>query len=578
MVMGMKSFFYAWAASLWLLLAALWPASAFAQSPADVSTVCEIRTSLDRSIKEFATPRSGWTCGDDRKFDGSKRSIIRFPIAQGGAALPQYLVSQTSRFDRVQIMTIDRDGSQRIVSRPYEAMIPSAKNREFYTPLPAVGNDTEYIYVAIDNTSLKITLAQMYLRSDIPGSRAPERQWLLLLAMLCGMLLMPLGFDAAVFKALKQPFVIWHGIMATFVLAQIMLVSGVAVALFHPTIEQMRIFTLLSFGAMIASAGVFGATFIERDRLAPYLRHLLIASAIWVALATTMTASGIFPITPLAVKLYLGSFIPVMLLYGWTLLHALRRGSRAARYQLAGWIPMAGVGIIRVLSGLTPLVAVQDAIGLFYVATIIEVFATALGIADRLVTIRRQRDNALVRASELGSLSNTDPLTGLMNRRALEQRFDELQAEGFDTLAVLDLDHFKSVNDRFGHAVGDAVLQAVGTALTSDTGRQSVAVRLGGEEFVLFMKGNDAAERADKLRRAIPVHVARDVPDLDRLVSASMGVVQAGVGIDRTLVFAELYKQADRLLYEAKRSGRNRTLHEKTLSFAKPQDVERVAA
>src|SRR5690606_19851649 len=111
-----------------------------------------------------------------------------------------------------------------------------------------------------------------------------------------------------------------------------------------------------------------------------------------------------------------------------------------------------------------------------------EVLFTMLGMADRFVTMKRERDRARTAADLLEHLSETDPLTGLLNRRAIEQQFERLRTEGFTTLAVIDLDHFKTINDANGHAVGDAVLKAVAEALQA--GPNIRAYRLGGEEFV----------------------------------------------------------------------------------------------
>lgn len=505
-------------------------------------------------------------------------TILRFDLDTGQTVRPRYLVSQTSRFETITIVAQDSDGASRKLARAFDDLTPAAKERRFYTPLPNVTGRTQRIFVVIGPVAQKITLSQMHLRADIPGSTLPERRSLLILAMLCGMLVMPLGFDAAVFRALKKPFVVWHWLLAMFVLTHMLLVTGVAVALFALDIEQLRLMTLLSFGGMVASAGIFGATFIETGKLTSAWRRALIASGIWVAINTGVVALDVFADRAVGVTLYMTSFLPVLFVYSWSLLHALGKGSRAARYQLIGWIPMAAVGVTRLSGGLTPIIPAHDAMGLFYVATVVEVFATALGMADRLVTIRRQRDEALEEASELGSLSNTDPLTGLINRRGLAHRFEELQVRGFDTFALLDLDHFKAVNDRFGHAKGDEVLKAVGKALMAEPGRRCVAARLGGEEFVLLLQGDDALARAEKIRRSLPAFIAREVPKMALLPSASMGVVVTDMNTAKPIGFTRLYAHADRLLYDAKRMGRNRSVHERMIGFGKPAMPARTAA
>src|SRR5690606_5083767 len=101
---------------------------------------------------------------------------------------------------------------------------------------------------------------------------------------------------------------------------------------------------------------------------------------------------------------------------------------------------------------------------------------------------------------------------------------EELYAAGFHAMAVIDVDHFKAINDTHGHATGDEVLRAVADALAPD--EETVAVRIGGEEFMLLMGGKDVAGRAERGRQAIPARVASRVPGLDRMVTASMGLVE----------------------------------------------------
>lgn len=253
--------------------------------------------------------------------------------------------------------------------------------------------------------------------------------------------------------------------------------------------------------------------------------------------------------------MYTAAFAPVVVIFILSVADALRRGSRAAKFQAVGYMPMILAGSVRLVTGVVPWLQSNDAMLLFYVGCACEVLFTTLGVADRFMTIKRQRDSARFEADVLERLSERDALTGLMNRRAIEQNFEKFRAEGYRALAVLDLDHFKAINDVHGHVVGDAVLKAVAEALQADP--QVHAFRLGGEEFVLLMRGEDAQAQAERRRQAIPAVVANAVPGIGRPVTASMGMTDASPNADAD--FAELYEQADRLLYNAKLAGRNRT-------------------
>ena len=154
----------------------------------------------------------------------------------------------------------------------------------------------------------------------------------------------------------------------------------------------------------------------------------------------------------------------------------------------------------------------------------------------------------------------------------LTERFQLLRAEGFATLALVDLDHFKRVNDTYGHATGDAVLKAVSGALMPDG--DTLVFRMGGEEFLLLLRGRDAAQRAERRRQSISARIAEDVNGLDGIVTASMGLVEIPSSVMRDASFADLYERADRLLYEAKQAGRNRTMSERLRVFV-PRAAER---
>jgi diguanylate cyclase (GGDEF)-like protein len=152
-----------------------------------------------------------------------------------------------------------------------------------------------------------------------------------------------------------------------------------------------------------------------------------------------------------------------------------------------------------------------------------------------------------------------DPLTSMLNRKALEARAAELTAQSAVTpepvgLIVADLDHFKGVNDRFGHATGDAVLKDVAHLIRNELRAFDFAYRIGGEEFVVLVPGGDLVqtrELADTLRGAIEsTTVGGQNVTMSFGVSASRG--------DEPLDYDALFADADRALYAAKAAGRNR--------------------
>jgi diguanylate cyclase (GGDEF)-like protein len=169
---------------------------------------------------------------------------------------------------------------------------------------------------------------------------------------------------------------------------------------------------------------------------------------------------------------------------------------------------------------------------------------------------------------QLDHQSVTDPLTRLYNRRYFFERVEEqcersVRAARPFALAILDLDHFKDLNDRFGHLVGDRVLVAVSQVLSAHVRRSEVFARIGGEEFGLLFPQSDEAEAlaaVERLLDALEVRVAEatGVPGLPD-VTASVGIVFTG-RLEESPDSSQIMAAADSALYRAKDLGRNRAV------------------
>lgn len=177
---------------------------------------------------------------------------------------------------------------------------------------------------------------------------------------------------------------------------------------------------------------------------------------------------------------------------------------------------------------------------------------------------RDLRRRAVLQA-ELAELSRTDALTGLPNRRRFEETLERLWAGARRTrrslsLLVVDADHFKRYNDRYGHAVGDEVLKGLAGCLSASVHRpDDLVARVGGEEFVILLPETDAEGAlriASKLHEAV---ASLAVPSAG--VSAGMVTVSIGlaVGPAGAALPNDLYRMADEALYAAKEGGRNQT-------------------
>jgi diguanylate cyclase (GGDEF)-like protein len=158
---------------------------------------------------------------------------------------------------------------------------------------------------------------------------------------------------------------------------------------------------------------------------------------------------------------------------------------------------------------------------------------------------------------ELIEMATVDPLTGLLNRRSLDDRAGMVlsQAQRNNSsvaVVVIDIDHFKNVNDTYGHAFGDAVLQSLGKTLIEGRREHDIVARFGGEEFVLVLPNvdeKDALNISEKIRTDISKNTINDIN-----VTVSIGVSLNNANKNE---FDVLFKDADSALYKAKNMGRN---------------------
>lgn len=169
----------------------------------------------------------------------------------------------------------------------------------------------------------------------------------------------------------------------------------------------------------------------------------------------------------------------------------------------------------------------------------------AVTVSDMVADLRHER--------------SVDSLTGVLNRRGFDERAQEMLAGARNwpiSLILVDIDHFKTINDTFGHPAGDAVLKAFGHLLQGTMRQVDVCGRLGGEEFAYLLPNCDASGAdvfAERLRESVRRHRFEGLPQTQQL-TASFGVASARHGES----IGELTARADAALYRAKRQGRDR--------------------
>ncbi|MFD2238773.1 GGDEF domain-containing protein [Aureimonas populi] len=228
--------------------------------------------------------------------------------------------------------------------------------------------------------------------------------------------------------------------------------------------------------------------------------------------------------------------------------------------EIAGLAVLASlatlVAAFHVFNGFTSIdaqTAILFCVGAVFLSLVALVAYAAIRIA------RLKAENRLLQRA-----ATRDGLTRLLNRAAFQGRARDMIAaigrRSSDaqalTLLIVDADHFKRINDRLGHGVGDKALLTIATTLAGSLRRDDLVGRIGGEEFAVLLKGAGPEEAkivAERLRST--VHRLAVGP---REAPARLSISIGGVSFDRPVPFDMAYRQADALLYKAKRGGRNR--------------------
>lgn len=237
------------------------------------------------------------------------------------------------------------------------------------------------------------------------------------------------------------------------------------------------------------------------------------------------------------------------LAYGYSILAI--AGETRDPAQLRGNLAQLG----RIIFGTGVLLATANIFGMFFIYPLIRKQVREEG------KLRAMTESLSARSETLEHAALTDSLTGMQNRRyfddALREYLEEFRRIGKPIgLLVLDLDHFKSVNDTHGHDVGDEVLRVVAGCLREFTRYHDVVARLGGEEFAVVAPNMDTdmlIKLAERIRKAI-ASLSVTTGNVRLRVTTSVGIAIW----DGKENAEQFYRRADRMLYEAKRLGRNR--------------------
>lgn len=361
-------------------------------------------------------------------------------------------------------------------------------------------------------------------------------------------------YNLMLFFSLRYRRYLYYAVYVLFFLLMNMAYTGHGFQWFWPqALVWQKLSTALFVLLYSVSALVFAIHFLDCRRHMPVLQRFIIGACI--------LAIGVFALTTLAQR------PPLMLINAFvftffTSLAMIFLGVRAVRLGLPAAATFLSATVVAAACASVTAMAVWGQLPfnqLTFRAVEIGMTLEALLLAFALASMFRMSQQGLHQAERL---SLTDPLTNISNRRAFYQAIEEtwdrtLNAQKPVSLLLIDIDHFKQINDRHGHTDGDRVLVRISQTLGMNLRREDIFVRWGGEEFLLFLPDmpiHEAVAIAERMRRNVqetPINLG------ESSIQCSVSIGVAGCALTCTTI-DDLISEADKRLYQAKNNGRNR--------------------
>lgn len=365
-----------------------------------------------------------------------------------------------------------------------------------------------------------------------------------------GLCLALLTYNIAMWGALRYRFQVPYCVMVAALMAYTVTSSGV-LAWIVPTMlnnDRIRInYVLMAIAA--ASALAFTRSFFEPRVFAGWLRPLSTVAMVGVLAPAALLAILAPAHLHLLDRLYSLGALALMALIVPVVWRAWRLRSGFLWIFALSWVVPVISALLRIAGNMNLLPWSFWLDNSTIVAMAIEALLSSVAIAYRIHLLSRERDAARIEEAAARLLADTDPLTGLLNRRAFLR--EAIGREGDHRLLITDIDHFKRVNDTLGHDGGDEVLRIFARALRASTPPGALVARIGGEEFAILAPADAGLEPEPVLDR---LRAERMPFDLN--VTASIGLCTGPIATE--VDWKLLYRVADRALFEAKADGRDR--------------------
>ncbi len=481
----------------------------------------------------------------------------RFTVPMSAATDSRPMVFRTaSLWDDGLELTVIRDGGNVEHFAPFLAG-DSTSLRLGSTIVIPIGQNDQPIKTIYAKVQQSAAMRGVILQSQLSLADDAARYEMVLAvfyAAFAGLCIALLIYNLALWRAMGASFLLAYCVMLVAALAYAFVSSG-APHYFSAALsgsERLRM-TLVLLAMNAATVMIFIRHFFEAASIPKWLVRVT-----YIQAAASVTFSIIYAaFAPDFVKeldpVYVCMFAPLPVIVSCYVVVAFRRRDPFLGYFLAAWSAPAIAVVARVSFGIGLLpyhIIIENST---LMALAVEALISSLAIGKRIHLLAIDRDRAELAEARALVIADTDALTGLPNRRAFIRTLLQEPLEW--QLVLVDVDHFKRINDTLGHVVGDEVLVKLATIIKGYANDRSIVARLGGEEFAIATRtaGKDSGlVVADRLLSLIRQH---PMPGGYR-VTASVGVATRAICEEQDWIV--LYRAADMALYRAKAEGRDR--------------------
>lgn len=471
-------------------------------------------------------------------------------------------------------------------------------HRRLLFQLPALSEQPLTLYLRSFDPAGNSFPLKIWQLDDLSTLSANENLWL---GVIYGVITALLLYNLFIFFALRDSAYFWYVITTLGALLMILGMTGHGFQYLWPNapvpfwLDRISLPALWGFGACR-----FTQTLLQTRRHVPWAHHLLTISCVLYVVAVTADGIGHRAVGAWVFVLLSFTAIPAAL---WASLVRWRQGYFPACLYFCGYgMILASVNLL-LLRATGVIQPAAWSTYVFPVAVAVESILFSFALAYRIQLLKNQRSEALLQAGreksarlaqvqasadelqlaveqrtaelkatnqqlsqreqELRHAAFHDPLTELPNRRHLVAQCESALLNAHKSgealaLLLIDLDHFKPINDRYGHDAGDLMLQHIGRRIREHVRASDTVARLGGDEFAVLIGGADAQDHAHDVADRLLAELAKPVAygDQKLTVSISIGVAFYPQHAEQ---FASLYKAADQALYQAKAAGRSGT-------------------